>query len=288
MPTGRMSPRTASGGSTGALNGPGRPPLRYEQVMRMIERLIVEGGLAPGDVLPTNKELAAMASVSLISVRRALDELERAGRVRRHQGVGTFVAAERIFASPARAGGLVATLTGDTSAPKVDTQILEVSQGLPTDDIAASLELGPRDLVWRIRRLRVIGARPMISEQSVIPVRLAPGLDSAGLRHGASLYDLLASQHGLTDAFEEQYLDITVPAPADRKVLRLTARDRVARIRGVSFSHDGTPFDCFQQVYPADGFAFYLSGRTDRHVLPVGTATAGRKAWNVVPAAARA
>ena len=40
------------------------------------------------------------------------------------------------------------------------------------------------------------------------------------------------------EAFEEQYLDITVPTAADRKVLGLSARDRVARIRGVSVSHD--------------------------------------------------
>lgn len=253
----------------------------------MIERLIVDGGLVPGDVLPTNKELAAMAGVSLISVRRALDELEHAGRIRRHQGVGTFVAAERIFSSPARAGGLLATLTGDAPTPQVDTQVLEVSQGIPTADIARSLELSAREAVWRILRVRVIGARPMISEQSVIPVRLAPTLDADALYDGASLYDLLARRHGLTDAFEEQCLDITVPTAADRKVLKLSARDRVARIRGVSFTTDGTPFDCFQQVYPADGFAFYLSGRTDRHVLPVPTATGVRKAWNVVPDRAR-
>jgi DNA-binding GntR family transcriptional regulator len=230
-------------------------------------------------MLPSNKELAQMAKVSLISVRRALDDLEHAGRVRRHQGVGTFVAAERIFASPARAGGLLATLTGDAPAPVVDTEVLDVSQGIPTTDIVRSLSLSPRESVWQIRRVRVIGSRPMISELSVIPVRLAPALDAAALYAGASLYDLLARRHGLTDAFEEQYLDITVPTAADRKLLRLTARDRVARIRGVSFSHDGTPFDCFQQVYPADGFAFYLSGRTDRHVLPVSESGS----WNVFP-----
>jgi DNA-binding GntR family transcriptional regulator len=235
----------------------------------MIEQLIADGGLQAGDMLPSNKELAASAGVSLISVRRALDDLEHAGRVRRHQGVGTFVAAERIFASPARAGGLLATLTGDAPAPVVDTEVLDVSQGAPTADLVRSLSLGLGEQVWQILRLRVIGARPMISERSVIPVRLAPTLDVPALLAGASLYDLLAQRHGRTDAFEEQYLDITVPTAADRKLLRLGARDRVARIRGVSFSHDGTPFDCFQQVYPADGFAFYLSGRTDRHVLPV-------------------
>ena len=63
--------------------------------MALVEALIDERGLAPGDLLPPGREIAALAGVSLISVRRALDELERAGRIVRHQGVGTFVSEPR-------------------------------------------------------------------------------------------------------------------------------------------------------------------------------------------------
>jgi len=243
--------------------------LRYEQVMDLIERLIADGGLQPGDRLPTNKELAEQCRVSLISVRRALDELERAGRVRRHQGVGTFVAAERILTSPALAGGLLATLTRGQTPPEVTTQVLEVSDGIPTEDIATALAIRSNARVWCIRRLRVIEQRPMISETSYIPVSLAPGLDSDVRSGDVSLYRLLADRYGLIDAYEEQHLEIVKASIQERRLLNLAARDQVARIRGVSFSVDGQPFDCFQQVYPTDGFAFYLSGRTDRQVLPV-------------------
>jgi DNA-binding GntR family transcriptional regulator len=256
-----------------------RPRLRYEQVMDLVEKLIDTGGLRPGAMLPTNNELAEMSGVSLISVRRALDELERAGRIRRHQGVGTFVAAERILSAPARAGSLLATLTGEADRPEVRTKVLDIGRGLPTRAIARALDVPSGQMVWRIHRLRVIGSRPMISEQSVIPVSLAPTIDADTIRDGGSLYQLLADQHGLTDAFEEQYLDVTVPSESDRKLLELSSRDRVARIRGVSFSRNGTPFDCFQQVYPADGFAFYISGRTDRHVMP----SSPVEDWNVAP-----
>ncbi|MGD0998875.1 MAG: GntR family transcriptional regulator, partial [Thermoleophilia bacterium] len=56
----------------------GRPAprrLRYQDVMAMVERLIGEQRLAPGDLLPSRAELAAMAGVSSITVRRALAEL---------------------------------------------------------------------------------------------------------------------------------------------------------------------------------------------------------------------
>ena len=245
-----------------------REQLRYEQVMTLIERMIEENKLQPGDRLPTNKELGEMANVSLISVRRALDELERAGRVRRHQGVGTFVAAERILTSPALAGGLLATMTGGVAHQQVTTRLIDVSRGLPSADIRTSLALDEGTNVWCIRRVRVIADRPMINETSYIPLALAPDLDRALNGFRGSLYQLLGDQFGLVDAYEEQQLAIVKPTPTDRKSLGLTGRDLVARIRGVSFSVDGSPFDCFEQVYPVDGFTFYLSGRTDRQVLP--------------------
>ena len=46
--------------------------LRYEEVMAMIERLIAEGQLGPGDLLPSRAALADLAGVSLITVSRAL------------------------------------------------------------------------------------------------------------------------------------------------------------------------------------------------------------------------
>jgi len=81
----------------------GRPGsgLLYQQVVSYIEQLVSERGLAPGDMLPTHAELARLTGVSLITVRRALDELERAGKVRRHQGLGTFLSRPRIVTEPA-------------------------------------------------------------------------------------------------------------------------------------------------------------------------------------------
>src|SRR5258708_37184100 len=76
--------------------------LLYERVVALVEQLIADRGMAPGDRLPTYAELAELAVVGMITVRRALDELERAGRVRRHQGLDAFVARPRIVSEPAR------------------------------------------------------------------------------------------------------------------------------------------------------------------------------------------
>lgn len=245
--------------------------LRYLQVMQLVLATIDEQGLRPGDLLPTNKQLADLAGVSLISVRRALDELERAGRIRRHQGVGTFVAGSRIVTSPSQSGGFRSTL-GGSNVGSVTTSVLGVRSGRPNDAVRGALGLDTSDRVWVIRRLRLIDGRPMIIETSFLPQRLTPGLDAALGAGAVSLYSVLAEAYGLRDATEEQQLDVIEPTPEQRDLLELGARSQVVRIRGVTSSETGVAFDCFEQIYPSDGFAFHISGRATGAVLPVAAA----------------
>jgi DNA-binding GntR family transcriptional regulator len=247
---------------------PGRRPLRYQRVIDLIDELIRTQDLQPGDLLPTQKELAELAGVSLITVRRALGELEREGRVAGHQGVGMFVARPRIVSEPARRGGLLATLAGRGAAAAVTTDVLRVRDVEPATAVARALGLAPGARIWHIARLRRIDGRPMVLEQARVPQALAPDLRRWQDEVGQSLYGLLARRYGLVDDYEEQYLEVDVAGGAERRQLELTPRARIVRLQGVSFAAGDVPFDCFEHVYPAEAFAFYISGRTSRRLLP--------------------
>jgi GntR family transcriptional regulator len=261
---------------------PGRPGsgLLYEQVVSYVEQLVSERGLAPGDMLPTHAELAELTGVSLITVRRALDELERAGKVRRHQGLGTFLARPRIVTEPARAGSLLGTLAGDGAgrgAKGLDTRILAMGRCLPSADIARALQIWSDSQVWQLRRQRRIDGEPAVVETSIIPTALAPELDRLVSDLPGSLYDLLGREYGLEDEYEEQYLEVIMPTQEERRLLSIPPRTQVVRIRGLSMDKAGTPFDCFEQLYPATEFAFAISGSTSRHLFP----TPGFQDWDV-------
>ena len=64
----------------------------YEQIIEGIKREISAGRLKPNAQLPSFRELAAQLLVSVITVKRAYEELERQGIIYRKQGLGTFVA----------------------------------------------------------------------------------------------------------------------------------------------------------------------------------------------------
>jgi GntR family transcriptional regulator len=64
----------------------------YQQIIDGLRREISEGRLPAGASLPSFRQLAEDLRVSLITVKRAYDELERDGLIVRRQGLGTFVA----------------------------------------------------------------------------------------------------------------------------------------------------------------------------------------------------
>ena len=71
---------------------PAAPGALYQQIVDGIRREVSEGRLRPGDTLPSFRMLAEDLLVSLITVKRAYEELEREGIIYRRQGLGTFVA----------------------------------------------------------------------------------------------------------------------------------------------------------------------------------------------------
>ena len=64
----------------------------YEQITRQIKALILQGELKEGDALPSMRLLARDLRISVITTKRAYDELERAGFLVTVAGKGSFVA----------------------------------------------------------------------------------------------------------------------------------------------------------------------------------------------------
>jgi GntR family transcriptional regulator len=71
---------------------PAAPGALYEQIVNRLKREVSEGRVKPGAALPSFRALAEELLVSVITVKRAYEELEREGIIYRRQGLGTFVA----------------------------------------------------------------------------------------------------------------------------------------------------------------------------------------------------
>lgn len=70
--------------------------LLYKKIYHFIKEQIASGRLQIGDRLPTEKELSEQFSVSRITSKRALVELEQEGLITRSRGKGSFVAEKQV------------------------------------------------------------------------------------------------------------------------------------------------------------------------------------------------
>jgi GntR family transcriptional regulator len=208
---------------------PGFRPL-YRQVRDLLVDRLVAGFWKPGDLLPSEFQLAGELGVSQGTVRKALDEMTAENLLVRRQGRGTYVAEH----DQEHALFHFFKLTdpgGEALVP--ESRVLRRSGGPAKAAEAERLEIARGDPVFRIVRLRSHAGRPAIHERIVLPAALFPGLD-ARRELPNTLYTLYARDYGITIARAEErlcavaagaevakHLDIEEGAP-------LLAIDRVA------------------------------------------------------------
>ncbi len=73
-------------------NSSGKPI--YEQITSQIKEMIMNGSLKAGDALPSMRTLAQNLRISIITTKRAYEELEKDGFIESFTGKGSFVKAQ--------------------------------------------------------------------------------------------------------------------------------------------------------------------------------------------------
>jgi len=144
----------------------GRVP-RYHRIAEALRARIRGGELAPGARLPDQRSLARSFGVTVMTLRQALELLERERLIVRRHGLGTFVAAPTIDYDILQ----LQRLAGDLQAQgePVSTRVLGHRFTVADRGVAAALGLGPRARVLVVERLRLVNGHPMGLQRSFLP-----------------------------------------------------------------------------------------------------------------------
>jgi len=196
---------TAPGGATGAGSAPGGAapsqtgmsptfsPL-YQQIKALITQSLQSGEWKPGELIPSEVELAARYKVSQGTVRKAIDELAAENLVVRRQGKGTFVASH----NEARAHFRFLKLMPDEGVPhQPGHEYLEVKRIRAAAEVARLLDLKSGDAIVYIKRLMTFDGAPTILEELWLPGQLFKGLTAERLaEYKGPMYGLFESEFG--------------------------------------------------------------------------------------------
>src|SRR5216117_1808166 len=141
--------------SMGGANG--RIP-RYQGIAEALRTRIREGALRPGARLDNQRRLATSFGVTLMTLRQALELLEREHLISRRHGLGTFVAAPSIDYDILQ----LRRFAGDLSAKgeHVATRLLTTPFAVADRRVAEALKLPARGRVLVLERLRLVDDHP--------------------------------------------------------------------------------------------------------------------------------
>jgi GntR family transcriptional regulator len=225
----------------------------YKRIQRAIRLRIDSGELKPGDVVDSERELAKIHSVSLMTARHALADLAQEGVVERRHGAGTFVAPPQIMFNKL----LSYTEQMGSVGLAARSRIVSSSVVNREPEIAARFGLSPTSRLVRIERVRTAGDEPVALEVCYAPDDECHALLDAPLER-ASLFATLERECGIELAYADEEIDATHADQRISRLLNIANGAPLLRIRQLIFSTKGRA-------------AVYMTGlyRSGRHTLRI-------------------
>ena len=223
-------PTNPSGEGPGNSASPSFRPL-YQQIKALITQSLQSGEWKPGELMPSEVELAARFKVSQGTVRKAIDELAAENLVVRRQGKGTFVATHH----EERAHFRFLKLMPDEGAPRPhENRYIEVKRIRAPAEVVRLLELKSGDAVVYIKRVMSFDGVPIILEELWLPGQVFKGLTAERLvEYKGPMYGLFESEFG------------TRMIRATEKIRAVAAEGAAAEYLNVA---EGTPLLCADRV----------------------------------------
>jgi len=223
----------------------------YKRIQGAILKRLEAGSLKPGDPVDSERELAKIHGVSLMTARHALAGLEREGKVVRRRGAGTFVAPPKIHFNK------LMSYTEQMSARGlgVSSKLLSLNIIDTEPEVAARLALPAASRLIKLERLRLGGDEPFAIETCYLSANDFANLTEARLDR-VSLFSILERDYGLQIAHADEEVDATTADAHSARLLRIPPGSPVLRIR--------------QEIYSTKGKSeLYVLGlyRSDRHTV---------------------
>ena len=225
---------------------------KTDSIRTKIFRAILNGDFAPGDKLPTEREMSERTGTSRVTVRRAYKQLEQNNVLAREHGRGTFVANHS--SGNSKACNQIALLTNisdhfalefirvieRTLSEKDILLILRITDETPEKEELAAIDLVGKGvdnlIIWpsghtfpekTFERLRVLGANMVFFD------RMVPGdyADYVGLDNNDAMDKLFeqASKSGLKNPVFVTHSNIQI----DSDMMRLQAFNKNCAERGI-------------------------------------------------------
>lgn len=236
------------------LDGASEQPL-YLQLVDQLEMEIRNSMLA-NDKLSSERELTKIYGVSRITVRLALQELEKRGLVYKKHGKGTYVS--EITDSAVDLSAAYSFTDQMKKLGKVpQTKILSFRLIEAPESIAQQMQIAPGELIFEIERLRIANDTPMMIERSYVPHTLFDGLTEEMLSMHP-LYELFQLQFSQTIRLAEEEFYASIALDNEAELLGIRSGSPVLHLLRKTFNTKNIVIEYTFSIARADQFRYKI------------------------------
>lgn len=195
----------------------------YKVLYEQLKEKITNSTYKKGDFLPPEPVLCEMYQVSRTTVRKAVQELVKAGLVTVRQGRGTQVCDIKTYQHLNNVSSFTQTLRA--RGYLVETRGMHIALETPPQHVAEALGLSPHEKTYHLQRILCADGSPIGFMDNYLVQELFPKFEEANHRF-TSLYDFIKEEYGIkitssldtigakcADFIESQLLQIPVGSP---------------------------------------------------------------------------
>lgn len=226
----------------------------YQQIREMLLEEIKSGKLKHGDKIPSERELSETLKISRMTIRHAIDLLEREGVVERRPRVGTFVANRRIRWNFITVNSFTKGMIDKGFKPS--TKKIHMLFEKADEHLAKALDIDVGEEVFSLKRLRIVDEIPIAIELSQIPYKYCQGIEKY-MEDNASLYEVLAQKYGIQLKKQKQRMKISYSNSSESKLLQLKPESPCLWIQGTTHDMSGRIIEYTNGLARGDLVEFY-------------------------------
>ncbi|MFI3207507.1 MAG: GntR family transcriptional regulator [Eubacteriales bacterium] len=229
----------------------------YEQIKKDIVGKIEDGEYESGQCLPSERSMETIYSASRVTVRRAIEELEKDGILERRQGAGTFV---KKFKTPKSSSALCGILE------EFAERNIEITCQVTTCDyidyrgeiaeIWEKLEVEKTERVYFVERLMLAEGCPILIEKNFFPVEIGREFENFNMSKDIIYKGLDMIGYGVNHASQEIFARMA--KEEEKRLLRKNEDFAALVFDRVNYSVTGEVILYAEAVYTNDKYKYNM------------------------------
>ncbi len=247
-----LASETAAATIGAGASTPAFSPL-YQQIKGLILQSLEAGEWRPGELIPSEMELAARFRVSQGTVRKAIDELAAENLVMRRQGKGTFVATHAAQHVQYRFLKLQPDAGDQQGEGRAERRIIDCRRLRASADVARGLALRSGDAVMHVRRVLSFSAIPTILEDIWLPGHAFKGLTAEQMSaYQGPTYAMFELDYGVRMVRADEKIRAVLPEAEQALLLDVPSTTPLLSVERTAYTYNDVPMELRRGLYRTD------------------------------------